>query len=52
MGADMRFRNSWAAWNPGQGMCNVLQQEFVIEVCGESIGVDLSMVEELFSLLF
>ena len=24
MGADMRFRNSWAAWNPNQGMCNVL----------------------------
>ena len=36
MGADMRFRNSWAAWNPNQGMCNVLLQKFVVEVCGES----------------
>ena len=35
MGTDTRFRNSWAAWNPNQGMCNVLWQKFVIEVCGE-----------------
>ena len=65
MVADMWFRNSWAAWNPNQGMCNVLWQKFVIELCGEKkqvflqsfnkskcIGIDLSMVEELFSLLF
>ena len=24
IGADMRFRNSWATWNLNQGMCNVL----------------------------
>ena len=31
MGADVQFKNSGAAWNPNQGMCNVLQQKFVVE---------------------
>ena len=65
MRADMGFIKSWATRNLNQGICNVLQQKFVIEVSGEKrevfsqsfniskcLGVALSMVEELFSLLF
>ena len=32
MGADMRFRKSWAARNTSQGIYNVLYRKFVIEV--------------------
>ena len=64
IGADVRFKNSGTAWNPNQGMCNVLQQiccrgceekrqvfkqSFNISKC---IGVDLSVVEGLYSALF
>ena len=34
-GADMRFRNSWTARNPNQGLCNVFNIEIRYRGCGE-----------------